>query len=788
MKIRNLFALVIISSFVLIALIIGVLSIYTITNTMNNQINNYLYSSSRARAENIITFLNGQKNVAKIVSSKSIYVDYLNNPKSQQLISSIYEQMLDIKKTDNYILEVFLIDSNGLITRSTDMSQEGIDKSNDAYFVNAQNAIYIKDVYYSTFAKSLNYVISAPVTDPTTGKMLGVSVIRYNPESYYDLVGSENGMGSTEENFLVNKDKYFISPSLFWGDSVVLTKKVDTANVNSCFSKNEIDYVTKNGYSGLRQYLNDDNIVEAKDYRNVDVIASHDYIAETGWCLITKVDKSEFIAPIYQLIIQTILIIAGSIIIWILLTFIIIGRLSKPISKLGNVVETAIEGNYSVRSDNKSNNEIGHLAQSFNILMQKIIDTNQNINKKVTDQTSQIVAQDKVLNDRQQAIVNVLEDAEDEKQKAIDIADDLIKFQMAVEGTSDHIVITDPEGMVIYANPGAESITGYNKDEIIGKKAGSKELWGGQMPIDVYKKFWQTIKFDKKTFIGIFDNIKKSGQKYEAAATVTPILNESNDVIYYVGIERDVTREKQVDKAKTEFVSLASHQLRTPLSAINWYAEILLNGDAGKINKKQKSYINEIYSGNQRMVELVNSLLDVSRLDLGTFEIKPELIDLKPIFENIDKEMNHSVLEKKQKLIHTFAKDIPKIKADPKLIRIILQNLISNSIKYSPNGSQISTSCSYDSTNAKSAFKIVVTDNGYGIPNSQKDLIFTKLFRADNIREMDTKGTGLGLYIVKSILDQVGGNVSFKSIINKGTTFTVTLPRSGMKSKDNKIS
>ncbi|MEI6851160.1 MAG: cache domain-containing protein, partial [Candidatus Saccharibacteria bacterium] len=315
MKLRNVFLLIIISTFLFIIIIASSVIVYSINTSMESQIRNYLYSSSRARAENIKTFLNGQKDTAKIVSKKSIYIDYLNNTGQVSNNSLIDRQMTDIKKSDEYIIEVFIINSQGKIVKSTDKTQIGADKSTDPYFTNGRKDIYIKDTYYSTFISKLNYVVAAPIVDPITNKTLGVSVIRYNPETYYKLVDNENGMGKTEENFLVNHDKYFISPSIFLGESVILTKKVDTVNVNNCFSKLEVDYVNKNGYSGLKQYLNGEIIVEAKDYRNVDVIATHDYITETGWCLVTKVDKSEFMAPIYQLIVTTLIVIAGAIII-----------------------------------------------------------------------------------------------------------------------------------------------------------------------------------------------------------------------------------------------------------------------------------------------------------------------------------------------------------------------------------------------------------------------------------------------------------------------------------------
>jgi PAS domain S-box-containing protein len=519
------------------------------------------------------------------------------------------------------------------------------------------------------------------------------------------------------------------------------------------------------------------------DYRDIKVFSATRYIDDTKWGIVVKQDRSEVLAPVY---LAETAILAIFLLIWISI-FVLIKWIIKmvfgPLKKIEDGINIIKNGDLDHRFNFTDKNEMSRLANSFNKMTDNLQESRKSVDHRVYTQTKDIINQSEKLQNQQSAVLNILEDIEDEKFKAEQLADDLIKFQMAVEGASDHIVITNPDGVIIFANHGAEIISGFSKSEMIGKKAGSSELWGGQMSDDIYKKFWQTIKIDKKPYSGIFDNKKKSGKLYEAAATVAPIVNDANEVIYFVGIERDVTKEKEIDKAKTEFVSLASHQLRTPLSAINWYTEMLLDGDAGEISKQQKMYLDEIYRGNQRMVELVNSLLNVSRLDLGTFEIKPQLIELAPVIDDIINEMKHTLLDKKQKIVNKIHDDFPKISVDPKLIRVIIQNLISNAIKYSPINGIITVTVSYHPKNINSAYEINIADSGYGIPSNQKDLIFTKLFRADNIREMDTEGTGLGLYIVKSILDEAGGGISFNSVENKGTTFTVTLPISGMKQK-----
>lgn len=241
-----------------------------------------------------------------------------------------------------------------------------------------------------------------------------------------------------------------------------------------------------------------------------------------------------------------------------------------------------------------------------------------------------------------------------------------------------------------------------------------------------------------------------------------------------------MTREKEIDKAKTEFVSLASHQLRTPLSAISWYTEMLLNGDAGEINEKQKEYLNEVYYGNQRMIDLVNALLNVSRIEMGSFIVEPEEVDVVTLFNSVVLELKQKIEQKRLNVVTNFSKNFPKLFLDKKLMRIILQNIFSNAVKYTQEMGTISIGAKVES----GFLEVEVKDNGFGIPKDEQVKIFDKLFRATNVREKETDGTGLGLYIVKSILDHSGGSISFESVENEGTTFVVKIPSTGMSKKD----
>ncbi len=245
------------------------------------------------------------------------------------------------------------------------------------------------------------------------------------------------------------------------------------------------------------------------------------------------------------------------------------------------------------------------------------------------------------------------------------------------------------------------------------------------------------------------------------------------------GVNWDITLEEEIDHAKTEFISLASHELRTPMTTVRWYAEMLLHGDMGNLNDTQKDYLKTIADGNLHLVNIVNALLDVSRMELGTLATKNEVINFSAITEQIKNEFQAHLTKKKLNYHANIDPSVPNISADPKFIEIIFQNLLSNAIKYTPNKGTITLSIHLNAD--KTHVIIAVTDTGCGIPSSEYDRIFSKLFRATNVRNEFSEGTGLGLYLTKSIVDSTGGKIWFESEENNGSTFFVSYPVEGMR-------
>lgn len=447
----------------------------------------------------------------------------------------------------------------------------------------------------------------------------------------------------------------------------------------------------------------------------------------------------------------------------------------KPITKIRNIALEISKGNFSQKSNIKTKDEIGDLSKSFDNMVKAVKDSQESIKTQVENQTKEIKEKQIFLEEQQKAVLNILEDVEEEKSKT----------EALLAGIGEGVIATDINANIIFINNVAQDLIKWSAKEVIGMSIyqvlpvyDEKE----KLIIEENRPFHLALELNQKVFVYPQDGYyysTKNGKKFPVTVSVTPVVFD-NKLIGAINVFRDITREKQIDKAKTEFVSLASHQLRTPLSAIGWYTEMLLAGDAGKITKAQKQYLEEVYKSNKRMVDLVNSLLNVSRIDLGTFAIVPEIADLTEIADSILLELTPMIKTKKTKIEKKYEKDLPKIKVDQKLTRIIFQNLLSNAVKYTPEKGNILLSIEKNNENVL----IKVQDDGYGIPENEHQRIFEKLFRADNIREKETDGTGLGLYIVKAILEQSGGKIYFESKLDKGTTFFVEIPLFGMKKKD----
>ena len=382
--------------------------------------------------------------------------------------------------------------------------------------------------------------------------------------------------------------------------------------------------------------------------------------------------------------------------------------------------------------------------------------------------------------------VRELRNLEEEMEKARRRAEnERERDRVVLSSIGEGIVVLDHESRVSLLNKAAETMIGWTMDEVIGKP------WGVVAPLEDEKG--NKIDNEKRATKRVMQErivlsndknyyVRKDGSRFSVGTTAAPI-EIGGKVAGTVAVFRDITHDKAVDRAKSEFVSLASHQLRTPLSAIKWFSEMLLAGDAGKLEGEQAEYMHNIYQSNERMIELLDGLLNISRIESGRIIVDPKPTDLGELVKQLIADLTGKIKEKKQNLVITVHPQLPAVNIDPKLIRQVYMNLLTNSIKYTPEGGQIEVVVSTKDGMVLSR----VTDNGTGIPQEDQNKICQKFFRAGNAVKMEPDGTGLGLYLAKAIVDSSGGKLWFKSEENKGTTFWFTLPLSGMTPKEGEV-
>jgi len=364
------------------------------------------------------------------------------------------------------------------------------------------------------------------------------------------------------------------------------------------------------------------------------------------------------------------------------------------------------------------------------------------------------------LQKSRKALLNILEDTEAAKNEAETQRN---KAETIFDNFFDGLIILDSDYQIESVNPAAERFLGIKEEDYLAKSpsalAKNKEL---------------------KEFVKIVSRKEKEVYRKETIRgglvleVTTKFISFEEKRVFTLIILHDITREKTVERLKSQFVSVAAHQLRTPLSIIKWSLAMLLDGEVGLLTKEQIEMIDKAQQTNERMIHLINDLLNVARIEEGRFVYHPKTVDL---IELLDKVLEPvKVLADNKKIELEFKKPKDKrskiIKADIEKLSLAIKNLLENAVHYTNSGGKVILCAKRN----KDKMVISVKDTGIGIPKDQQEQVFSKFFRADNAVRTETEGTGLGLFITKNIIEAHEGEIRFESEENKGTTFTFTLP------------
>jgi len=651
-------------------------------------------------------------------------------------IADATPEISQIRYIDENGWEMVRVDSDGKNVHAT---TEFRNESSQYYFREAIKR-QADEVYLSRFDLSVErgkpqspmIRYAAPVFDEISGERRGVFVLNVRMSRILKALDSKIDPKQNQTLFLTDEAGYF----LYHPDP-----------------KKRFSWQLKTGYNFFDEFPRGKNTIQ----HNSDKLSSHfsgknwffhrkiKYAPSQPnefWHLFLVIPKKSLFAPISRFE-QQVLIVLVAVIFAVFIFAWITGRsIASPIRRLEQVA-TQLPRNLQIpipKNLRERKDEIGDLVRTFQVMAKKLLNFRRTLESKVADRTQE-----------------------------------LEKFQLAVENISEIVIFADASGRILYANRAVEKMTGFSREEILGKKCGGRELWGGAMGSGFYKKMWKMIKCKKSQFFSEIQNRRKDGTLYFSELSVTPILDDDGKIQFFVAVERDITERTEIDRMKNEFVSVASHQLRTPLSAIRWVIESLIDGDSGKITKKVRNSLEKIANSNHRMIELVNDLLQVSKIEAKTLKVQLENVNLSELTRATLAEFSPLLDEKSIEI--DFLGDSGVILTDKNLIAPVLQNLISNAIKYTLKNGKIKIVVK----KMDKFWKVEIADTGIGIPKSEQGQIFDKFFRASNVSRAETDGSGLGMYIAKSMIELLGGKIGFDSAEDGGATFWFLLPNSQSK-------
>jgi signal transduction histidine kinase len=250
------------------------------------------------------------------------------------------------------------------------------------------------------------------------------------------------------------------------------------------------------------------------------------------------------------------------------------------------------------------------------------------------------------------------------------------------------------------------------------------------------------------------------------------LLAEENSRVFRQ-LKQTNAKLRQLDESKDEFISMASHQLRTPLTSMKGYVSLVLDGDAGKITDQQRKLLEQAFASSQRMVYLIADLLNVSRLRTGKFVIEPSPVNLADLVQDEIAQLHESAAGKSISLSYKKPEHFPVLQLDETKIRQVIMNFVDNAIYYTPEGGKISVGVS----ETPKSVELRVTDTGFGVPKADQHHLFTKFYRAKNAQKARPDGTGLGLFMAQKVVVAQGGAIIFNSREGEGSTFGFTFPK-----------
>jgi PAS domain S-box-containing protein len=430
-------------------------------------------------------------------------------------------------------------------------------------------------------------------------------------------------------------------------------------------------------------------------------------------------------------------------VILIIISAIVVHILIKPLDQVIIGTQLVSQGDLNQKIIKSSNDEFGRLVEAFNDMISKL-KAGKTYGKRIKGMAS---------NER-------------------------LKKELIIESMGDGIIVTDKGNKVTVFNKSAENIFDIDAFKVIGKHILQlKKLGLNNIYYDLENEDHKLYENNKSLNTIKSCDFRDDCLEFEIkplkkiiTAIVSPVLNQDKQFSGTVCIIRDVTKQRRTENLKSEFLSTVSHELKTPLTNIKGYSSLLNAGNFGELNYKQSKALKIVIDQSDKLVELIDDMLNISKLESGNVKLNKSSISLK----NCLNECNTINLAKKQKIIVNIKipKNIPLVFTDKQRLLQVINHLIDNSTKFIRENGVINISAK-----KKGRFvDVSISDNGLGIKKEDLNKVFEKFYQAEEHMIRTKGGSGLGLAIVKRIVESLGGKVSIKSVLNQGTIISFTIP------------
>jgi PAS domain S-box-containing protein len=671
-----------------------------------------------------------------------------------------------------------------------------VDFSFRNYVKSALMGVPYSEMAIGSVSKKPGFYFSSPVKN-STGSIVGITVSKLDPaEVFADLETSilreyghlmfVNGDGvivsSTKPNFLYKS--LFTLPAKVQ-EEIISEKRYPGEDVTPLDYEEAMSNVI-NGKTDPKVHEIMDEFDKEEEFVGIKKIGNYSYY------LMTESSKNDILAAVSQISMRVGGVIFLALILVILAQLIFLKKVLSPLELLGEYAQKVSDGKLDEKVEIKTGDELETLAGSIQGMVASIsfgyADLDAQMKEKAEELSSTLAKMGEKNADLEKtgkAVLNVMEDLAEEKEK---IAAEKNRIETILRSIGDGVFVTDETGRVVMVNQAAEKMSGFSSIEMYGKKYQEvfKFINEDNTEADYPDFVGEAMKKGKVGTLLTHTVLRaKDGSTIPVLDSAAPLRTlEDGTVFGCVVVVRDNTAERELEKSKDDFLSVASHQLRTPLGSMRWNAEMLLEGDAGELNQEVKDIVGQIHEGNIRMIDLVNNLLSVSRIDQGRVMDSPEDVDLGEVIKAAVDEIQPLTKDKNVELTANVDQKLKKVKIDKNRFREVIENLISNAVKYNQPNGKVNVSLTGDDKN----ITISVSDTGMGIPKKDLGKLFSKFFRAENAVLSETEGTGLGLYVVKKFVEGWGGKLVVESELGKGSKFVLILPNDIKYKQQEKIS